>query len=226
MWKGKRYFDLFWTLLGLAVLAPLLLFIGLLVKVADGSPVFFRQTRVGYRGRLFLIWKFRTMTRHGASDQMQLTVGNDPRVTATGAWLRRLKLDELPQLFNVLSGELSLVGPRPELPCYVARYRAEQRQVLDLLPGITGDASVRYSNESEILGGADDPERLYVETIMPQKIRLSLAYAARATMWTDVWVICTTLGHVVRTLWSDHRDVALAHNHEITAQQAARPGVA
>jgi lipopolysaccharide/colanic/teichoic acid biosynthesis glycosyltransferase len=120
-------------------------------------------------------------------------VGRDPRVTRVGAALRRLKLDELPQLYNVLVGDMSLVGPRPEVPRYVATYGAEQRRVLELVPGVTDEASIRYLDESAILAAAADPERAYMDQIVPEKIRLSLAYAARATAWTDVLVILGTL---------------------------------
>ena len=198
MWKGKRHFDVLWSVLGLALTWPLLILIAVLVKAQDGGPVFLRQTRVGYRGRPFRIWKFRTMTPDADPSNGALTVGDDPRVTRVGAWLRRFKLDELPQLFNVLRGEMSLVGPRPELPVYVAMYTAEQRQVLDLMPGITSVASLRYRRESEMLGRARDPERTYIDTIMPDKIRLALAYGARPTVWTDVGVVARTVHHLLR----------------------------
>src|SRR2546426_1556985 len=179
MGMTKRYFDVFWSVLGLAVLSPLLLVAGLIVKAEDGGPVFFRQERVGYRGRPFRIWKFRSMAPDAAARGLPLTVGRDTRVTRIGAWLRRLKLDELPQLFNVLAGDMTLVGPRPEVPCYVASYSAEQRRVLDLVPGVTDEASIRYVAESALLALALDPERVYVSEIVPDKIRLNLAYAAQ-----------------------------------------------
>jgi lipopolysaccharide/colanic/teichoic acid biosynthesis glycosyltransferase len=188
----KRVFDVLLSVLALALFLPLLLAIALLIKLEDCGPVFFRQMRVGFRGRPFRIWKFRTMVPDAASYNMPLTVGKDSRVTRVGTWLRQLKLDELPQLINVLTGEMSLVGPRPELPCYVARYSVTERQVLDFLPGITGEASVRYRNESELLAQTGDPERAYVEAIMPEKIRLSLAYGERATVWTDFLMIVRT----------------------------------
>jgi len=128
---------------------------------------------------------------------LALTVGRDPRVTRVGAWLRRLKLDELPQLFNVLVGEMTFVGPRPEVPCYVALYDAAERRVLELVPGITDEASIRYIDEAALLATAADPERLYVDEIVPEKIRINLAYAARATVWTDVGVIVATLRRLV-----------------------------
>src|SRR3989475_4866227 len=182
---------------GLVVLAPLLAVVAVLVKRDDGGPVFFRQERVGYRGRPFRIWKFRTMVRDAAARGLPLTVGGDSRVTRIGAWLRRLKLDELPQLFNVLVGEMSLVGPRPEVPCYVASYSAEQRRVLELVPGVTDVASIRYVAESALLAESLDPEHVYVSEIVPDKIRLNLAYAAHATVWSDVRVILATLRRLV-----------------------------
>lgn len=198
MWKGKRLFDLLGSVLGLALVWPLLVLIAVVIKAEDGGPVFFRQTRVGYHGRLFRIWKFRTMTPDADASNRALTVGDDPRVTRVGAWFRRFKLDELPQLFNVVRGEMSLVGPRPELSVYVAMYTEAQRQVLELPPGITSVASLRYRRESEMLGRAHDPERTYVDTIMPDKIRLALAYAARSTVWTDLGIVAKTVRDLLR----------------------------
>src|SRR2546427_7582365 len=182
---------------GLVVLAPLLAVVAVLVKTEDGGPVFFRQERVGQRGRVFRMWKFRTMVADAAARGLPLTVGGDSRVTRIGAWLRRLKLDELPQLFNVLVGDMTLVGPRPEVPCYVASYDAEQRRVLELVPGVTDEASIRYVAESALLAAALEPERVYVSEIVPDKIRLNLAYAAHATVWTDLRVILATLARLV-----------------------------
>ncbi len=198
MTVGKRAFDLLGAGVGLLVLAPVFLVIALLVRAADGGPVFFRQERVGYRGRPFRMWKFRTMVRDAESRGLLLTVDRDPRVTRVGAWLRRLKLDELPQLFNVLVGDMSLVGPRPEVARYVASYDAAARRVLELVPGVTDEASIRYVDESALLTTAVDPERLYVEQIVPEKIRINLSYAARATVWRDLLVILTT---VRQLLW-------------------------
>ena len=192
----KRVFDVLLSALGIALLWPLFLVIALLIKLDDGGRVFFRQVRVGYRGRCFRIWKFRTMVTDADCYNTPLTVGDDPRVTRIGGWLRRLKLDELPQVINVLTGEMSLVGPRPELPCYVARYEAAERRVLDLVPGITSEGSLRYRNESEVLARVDDPERAFVEAIMPEKIRLNLAYSDRATLWRDLLLIIRTLREV------------------------------
>lgn len=195
---SKRLFDLGLTIPGLLFLLPALLFIAAAVKLGDGGPVFFRQERVGQGGRRFRIWKFRTMVVDAERRGIPLTVGDDPRITRVGRWLRRYKLDELPQLFNVLVGEMSLVGPRPEVPGYVALYTAEQRKVLDLAPGITDPASLRYRNESEILAQSADPEQVYVSEIMPAKIRLNLEYAQDATVWKDFVVVLRTLGALVR----------------------------
>ena len=199
MTRAKRTLDLVAAGAGLVLLAPLLAVVAVLVKTEDGGPVFFRQERVGYRSRPFRIWKFRTMVPDAGAQGLPLTVGGDSRVTRIGAWLRRLKLDELPQLFNVLAGDMSLVGPRPEVPCYVASYSAEQRRVLDLVPGLTDEASIRYVAESALLAATLDPEHVYVSEIVPDKIRLNLAYAAHATVWTDVWVILATLRRLVRS---------------------------
>lgn len=189
----KRLFDLFWAIVGLLVLWPVFLVIALLIKLADGGLVFFRQERVGYRGNPFRLWKFRTMVTNAEQLGKPLTVGRDPRITPAGRQLRKFKLDELPQLLNVLMGEMSLVGPRPEVPQYVALYTPEQRRVLELTPGITDPASIKYRNESELLGQAKDPERMYVEGIMPEKIRLNLEYAEQATVLSDFTIILRTL---------------------------------
>lgn len=207
MRPGKRMLDVLGATVGLLVLWPILLMIALLVKAEDGGPVFFRQERVGHRGRLFRLWKFRTMTLDAEARGLPLTLGRDPRVTRVGAWLRRLKLDELPQLLNVLVGKMTLVGPRPDVPRYVALYSEDQRRVLELLPGVTDEASIRYFDESALLAAAADPERVYVDEIMPEKIRLNLAYAARATAWTDVLVILSTVRRLFRSDNGGHKPV-------------------
>ncbi len=209
MTRAKRTFDLVGAGLGLVLLAPLLALLGLLVKAEDGGPVLFKQERVGYRGRRFRIWKFRTMVPDAESRGLPLTVGRDPRVTRMGAWMRRLKLDELPQLFNVLVGDMSLVGPRPDVPRYVALYRAPERRVLELVPGMTDEGSIRYLGESTLLADSPDPEPHYLEVIAPEKIRLSLAYAARATVWSDLGVILKTLRHLYWSAAKTGRTAAL-----------------
>ncbi len=190
---SKRLFDIFWSSVGLLVLWPLFVAIALAIKLEDGGPVIFRQERIGYRGRPFTIWKFRTMVVDAERLGRRLTVGRDPRITRVGHWLRKAKLDELPQLVNVLVGQMSFVGPRPEVPQYVALYTPAQRQVLDLVPGITDEASIAYRNESDMLAASVDPEETYIMDIMPAKIEANLAYAKRASVWRDIGVIFRTL---------------------------------
>lgn len=190
---AKRAFDLLLSALGLLLLAPVLLLIALWVKLDSPGPVFFRQERVGRFGRPFFIHKFRTMRVDNAG--LQITVGVDPRITRAGRVLRTAKLDELPQLWDVLRGAMSLVGPRPEVPRYVALYPPKLREiVLSVRPGITDPASLSFRNESELLAAAADPEREYVEVVMPTKLRLAAAYVRRATLRTDLRVILATLG--------------------------------
>lgn len=191
---AKRLFDFFWATLGLLLLWPLFLLVALLSKLEDRGPVFFRQERIGWRGQPFYMWKFRTMVVDAERYGPSITVGRDPRITRIGHWLRRSKIDELPQLMNVWLGEMSLVGPRPEVPVYVGMYSEEQRRVLDLRPGITDLASVKFRWESELLAASDDPNRTYVDEIMPEKIRINLSYAAKANLLRDFQVILMTLG--------------------------------
>ena len=193
-----RIRDMCAAALGLLLVWPVLLAIAAAIMLDDGRPVLFRQERIGHRGRRFRIWKFRTMVVGAERSGQLLTVGADLRITRVGRWLRRYKLDELPQLINVLCGEMRLVGPRPEVPHYVALYTPTQRRVLDLVPGITDPASVRFVHESEELAAAAaDAERLYVTDIMPEKIRLNLDYAARANAWTDLSVVLATVRQLV-----------------------------
>ncbi len=194
----KRLFDIVASAIGLLVLWPVFLVIAVLIKLEDGGPVFYRQERIGYKGKPFKIWKFRTMVVNADKLGKPLTVGRDPRITRVGYWLRKFKLDELPQLLNVLLGEMSLVGPRPEVPQYVALYAPEQRKVLDLVPGITDPASIKFANEAELLAEASDPEKFYIEHVMPTKIRLNMEYASHATLWSDILVILKTLVRIVR----------------------------
>ena len=191
---GKRAFDLFWSALGLAVLAPLLALVALAVKLEDGGPVFFRQLRIGRGGRPFRIWKFRTMVVDADRQGRAITVGRDPRITRVGHRLRNSKLDEIPQLLNVFLGEMSLVGPRPEVPRYVELYTEAQRAILALRPGITDLASIKYRNESDLLGAAENPDETYVQVLLPDKIRINLDYASEAGLWSDFLVILATLG--------------------------------
>lgn len=189
----KRLFDLFWTIPGLVILLPLFGIVAIAIKLGDGGPVFFLQERIGQDGITFRMWKFRTMVATAPTLGGCLTVGQDPRITKVGAFLRKTKLDELPQLFNVLFGSMSLVGPRPEVERYVREYSAEQRSVLSLRPGITDIASIRFKNEGSILTNYPDPEKAYIDIIMPEKIRLNLEYSKNSNIIKDFLVILKTL---------------------------------
>ena len=224
MTRTKRAFDLLGAALGVVLLAPLLALLALLVKAEDGGPVLFKQERVGYQGRRFRIWKFRTMVPDAETRGLPLTVERDPRLTRIGAWMRRLKLDELPQLFNVLAGDMSLEGPRPDVPRYVALYRAPERRVLELVPGMTDEGSIRYLDlgESRLLAASPDPEPHYLDVIAPEKIRLSLEYAARATVWSDLRAILKTLRHLYWLAARTRRTAALGRG-EPTADPRSMP---
>lgn len=192
---GKRCFDLFFAALGLILLSPLFLVVAVLIRAGSPGPVFFRQERVGQGGRLFRIHKFRTMREPlPGSPALQLTVGSDPRITRTGGLLRRYKLDELPQLIDVLLGDMSLVGPRPEVPRYVRLYPAPLRElVLSVRPGITDRASLEFKQESELLGRAADPEQAYVQEILPIKLSYYAEYVRSHSLAGDVRIILATL---------------------------------
>jgi len=191
---AKRLFDLVGAALALLLLAPLLLVIAIAIKLDSTGPVFFRQERVGRHGRLFRIHKFRTMVADAPARGPQITVGADARITRTGTLLRHYRLDELPQFIDVLRGDMSLVGPRPEVPRYVALYPQEMKaKVLSVRPGITDPASLEFVDEGELLARAADPEREYVEVILPRKLHAAAAYAERATLRTDLMVIVRTL---------------------------------
>ncbi|HMU12861.1 MAG: sugar transferase [Bacteroidetes bacterium] len=192
----KRLFDIGFALVLLIVLFPLLLVLALLVAFTSPGGAFFRQTRTGKEGKEFRLLKFRTM-RPGSETKGQLTVGTrDPRVTSIGVLLRRSKLDELPQLWNVLVGDMSVVGPRPEVPKYVAMYTLAQREVLRVRPGITGMASIEHIDESDILARSADPERTYVHELMPAKLALDLRYVREHSLALDLRIIAATIMRV------------------------------
>lgn len=194
---AKRVFDIGFSLIALLVLSPLFVLFTLLVALSSPGGAFFRQVRVGRDGRSFKLLKFRTM-RPNSEALGQITVGgNDPRITKVGAFLRRIKLDELPQLLNILMGDMSVVGPRPEVPHYVAMYTPEQREVLTVRPGLTGAASIAFINENEILGASTDPERTYIEKVLPQKLALDLAYVREQGLAVDLRIIWKTFGRIV-----------------------------
>lgn len=193
---GKRLFDIAASALGLLLLLPLLLLTALWVKLDSPGPALFRQTRIGRYGIPFTIHKFRTMRLEPGT---AITIGADPRITRSGHLLRQTKLDELPQLWDVLRGAMSLVGPRPELPRYVELYPHELKaRVLAVRPGITDPASLAFSHEAELLAAAADPEREYREVILPAKLQLSADYAGQASLATDLRLILRTLARVMR----------------------------
>ena len=189
----KRFFDLVTAGLGLIFLTPLFLIIAILIKSNSKGPVFYKQPRVGKGGVLFNLFKFRTM-QVGADRATAITVGHrDPRITPIGYYLRKFKLDELPQLINVLVGEMSLVGPRPELEKFVKLYNERQRKVISVKPGITDYASIQFRNENEMLAGKPDPVDYYIKEIMPLKLELNLQYIANQSFLTDLKII----GHTI-----------------------------
>jgi len=187
----KRLFDIIASIAGLVLLSPLFAVIAVAVKAHDGGPVFYRATRIGKDGRPFRLYKFRTMVTGADKLGPGITAGGDARVTQTGRWLRRTKLDELPQLLNVLAGDMSLVGPRPEDPRYVALYTPEQRKVLRVRPCITSAASLAYRQEEQLLAGADW-EATYRGQVMPAKIAIDLEYMANRSLWSDLTLIIRT----------------------------------
>lgn len=191
---AKRLFDLLGAAVALVLLSPLLLVLALWIKLDSPGPVFFRQERVGRFGRPFHIHKFRTMVADAPQRGPALTIGADPRITRCGALMRRTRLDELPQFIDVLQGHMSLVGPRPEVPRYVQHYPPDLRErALAVRPGITDPSSLAFIDEAELLARAADPEREYVEHILPRKLQAAADYAAQANLWTDLQVIARTL---------------------------------
>lgn len=189
----KRAFDIAISGLGLLILSPLFLVVAIWIKLDSKGPVIYAQKRVGRYKRDFTIYKFRSMRSGDGSDKL-ITIGSrDPRITRPGHYIRKYKLDELPQLFNVFIGDMSLVGPRPEVRKYVNLYTPEQEKVFDVRPGITDPASIRYHNEAELLAQAQDPESYYTQVVMPDKLRLNLEYVRQHSFWQDVRLILRTL---------------------------------
>lgn len=195
----KRLFDLFFASLGLLALCPLMTLIALAIKMDSPGSIFFRQERVGRFGVPFRIHKFRSMVQAHGGHGLQITVGADQRITHVGHFLRRSKLDELPQLIDVWLGDMSLVGPRPEVPRYVAQYPADLRdKLLSVRPGITDVASIEYRDESRVLAQAADPEHAYVHEVLPHKLALSARYVDKASLWGDIVLIGRTLRAIVQ----------------------------
>lgn len=194
----KRAFDIIASALGLLVLSPILIAVAIWIKLDSPGPVFYRQVRVGRGGKDFRIYKFRSM-RVGSDKGSQITIGgHDSRITRSGYWLRKTKIDELPQLINVLIGDMSLVGPRPEVRHYVDYWTEEQMHVLDVRPGITDPASIRYRNENELLEKAEDPEKYYIEVIMQDKIKLYLEYVEKHGFFYDIALIFQTFYTIIK----------------------------
>lgn len=193
----KRLFDIIASGLGLIALSPLFAVLAIWIKIDSKGPVFYRQIRVGKDNKDFRLFKFRSMRPN--SDKLGLITvgGHDPRVTRSGYYIRKYKLDEFPQLINVFKGDMSLVGPRPEVRKYVNLYTHEQIKVLNVKPGITSLASIRYRNENELLATAEDPDKCYIERIMPDKLSIDLEYVSKATVWTDIKLIISTFKEII-----------------------------
>ena len=193
----KRLFDILASGCGLLVLSPIFIIVAIWIKLDSPGPVFYRQTRVGRYNKDFRIFKFRSM-RVGSDKGSLVTIGGrDPRVTRSGYFIRKFKIDELPQLINVFTGDMSLVGPRPEVRHYVNYWTPEQMRVLDVRPGITDPASIRFRNENELLEKAQDPERYYIDVIMQEKIKLYLEYVEKSSFWYDIKLIFQTFKVII-----------------------------
>ncbi len=193
----KRIFDVFASGCGLLVLSPVFLVLAIWIKLDSEGPVFYRQVRVGRNNKDFRIFKFRSM-RVGSDKKGLITVGGrDPRVTRSGYFIRKYKLDEFPQLINVFVGDMSLVGPRPEVRKYVDMYTPEQMHVLDVRPGVTSLASIRYRNENDILAASDDPDKCYIEKVMQDKLAIDLEYVKNASFWYDIELIFMTFWEII-----------------------------
>src|SRR3989304_1717209 len=195
---AKRIFDILFSIVGLIFVSPLLLTICILIKHEDGGPVFYRGLRVGKKGTLFKIYKFRSMVVNAEKIGGSSTADDDPRITKIGKFVRKYKLDELPQLINVLKGEMSFVGPRPEVQHYVNMYTNEEKAILNVKPGITDWASMWNSDEGAILAGRTDAEKTYMEKIRPEKIRLQLKYVRKRSFFVDLKIIFQTLFKLVK----------------------------
>jgi lipopolysaccharide/colanic/teichoic acid biosynthesis glycosyltransferase len=193
----KRIFDIICSLMGLIILAPFLVIIAIAIKITSNEPVFFRQVRVGKNGHEFLIHKFRTMVTNAESMGPQITIGLDPRITVVGVFLRKTKLDELPQLIDVVVGNMSLVGPRPEVPQYVKTYLPEIKNiVLSVRPGITDWASIKMIDENLILAKSANPHLAYINDILPHKLTYAVAYVKTRSFWQDIIIIFATIARI------------------------------
>ena len=195
----KRVFDLFLSIIGLLFLTPIFIFISLLVKLTDKGQVFYKQKRVGKNYKPFMLYKFRTMVTTDSLGDISFEPGNTPEITPVGKYLRKMKLDELPQLFNVLKGDMSIVGPRPEVEKWVAVYPEQWSKVLSVKPGITDNASILYRNEEMILASSDDPDKTYKEVILPAKLKCYEEYVKKNSLFGDLKLIFKTLFFIIFT---------------------------
>ena len=195
----KRLFDFIASFYGLILLAPIFVLAALWIKIDSRGPIFFRQERVGFQGVLFRIHKFRTMVLDAEKKGKQITVGADSRITTVGGFLRKYKLDELPQLLDVLVGDMSLVGPRPEVPKYIDCYSDDEKyDVLSVKPGITDNASIEFRDENELLASSDDPEATYINEVLPKKIALYRQYVRERSFFGDVAIIFKTIFLIIK----------------------------
>ena len=193
----KRLFDIIASGIGLLLLCPLFLIIGIWIKLDSSGPIFYRQVRVGKNNQDFRIFKFRSMRTDADKGSLVTIGGRDPRITRSGYFIRKFKIDELPQLINVFVGDMSIVGPRPEVRHYVNYWTKEQMHVLDVRPGITDPASIRYRNENEVLGKAENPEQYYIDVVMQEKIKLYLEYVEKHNFWYDIKLIFQTFWVII-----------------------------
>lgn len=193
----KRIFDILMSLIGLVMLSPVFLFLAIWIKLDSKGPVFYKQIRVGKNGIDFELFKFRSMKVDSDKKGLLTIGGRDPRVTKSGYFIRKYKLDEFPQLLNVMNGSMSLVGPRPEVRKYVDLYSQEQLKVLSVQPGITDYASIKYRNENDILAKSNNPEKVYIEEIMPEKLQLNQQYINQVSIFTDVKLILLTIKTII-----------------------------
>jgi lipopolysaccharide/colanic/teichoic acid biosynthesis glycosyltransferase len=193
----KRLFDILFSSIGLIALAPLFLIVAILIKLDSLGPVFYRQKRIGRNFKPFYIYKFRTMIQDAEKKGLQITAAGDERITKIGRWLRKTKIDELPQLINVLKGEMSFVGPRPEVEKYVKIYRKDYSEILKFRPGITDIASITYRDEESVLKDSDDPEEYYKNILLPQKINFAKEYIKNHSLFFDVKLIFLTFFKII-----------------------------
>ena len=195
---GKRWLDLAFSIPGIVVISPVLIVAAISVRLSSRGPVFFRQIRVGRSGNTFYMLKFRTMVENDSANATMVTAANDPRITPVGSFLRKTKIDELPQLWNVVWGDMSLVGPRPEVPKFTAQYTKAQRAVLLARPGVTGPAAIAFVHEEEVLARQPDAELFYRTTLLPAKLALDLAYCENIRLWNDLRLLFSDRCEIIR----------------------------